>query len=59
MPAAAAAAAPQGHAMGGMSHSEMMAHCAQMQQQPRAGMSPDMQRMMTSCDQMGAQSGRR
>ena len=40
--------------MGGMDHQGMMAHCAQMRQQTRAGaaMSPDMRQMMAHCDEM-------
>ena len=40
--------------MQGMDHQAMMAHCAQMRQQTRAGaaMSPDMRRMRAHCDEM-------
>ena len=40
--------------MQGMDHQGMMAHCAQMRQQTRAGaaMSADMRQMMAHCDEM-------
>jgi hypothetical protein len=49
----------QGHSMSGMSMDQMMAHCAEMRQQMRQGanMTPDMQAMMTHCDQMHPQAG--
>ncbi len=45
--------------MQGMDMNTMMAHCAQMRQQMRPGMamSPDMQQMMTQCDQMDRSMG--
>lgn len=49
----------QGHNMSGMNMQQMMAHCAEMRQQMRAGasMSSDMQAMMAHCDQMGGSTG--
>ena len=49
----------QGHSMSGMNPQQMMAHCAEMRQQMRAGasMSSDMQAMMAHCDQMGGSTG--
>ncbi|MBI0535216.1 hypothetical protein D9599_06490 [Roseomonas sp. KE2513] len=49
----------QGHNMSGMNMQQMMAHCAEMRQQMRAGasMSSDMQAMMAHCDQMSGSTG--
>ena len=43
--------------MSGMSMDQMMAHCAQMRADMKAGkpMSPEMHRMMQQCDQMDGQ----
>jgi len=43
----------QGMSHSGMDMNAMMAHCAEMRQQARAGaMPPGMQQMMAQCDQM-------
>lgn len=66
-PANATPAATPMPGMAGMDHSNMqgmdmntmMAHCAQMRQQARAGVTPaaNMQQMMARCDQMDRSMG--
>ncbi|MBN9560563.1 MAG: hypothetical protein J0H14_07520 [Alphaproteobacteria bacterium] len=48
---------PPGHAMPGMDMGSMTKQCGQMRRQMQSGskMTPDMQRMMTQCDDMDAQ----
>ena len=49
----------QGHGMSGMDMGTMMNRCAKMRQEVHQGvtLSPDMQKMMTRCDQMDRQMG--